>query len=98
MARKVTTASHRPELVDRAPWRAAAQTWQAFVITALALVLGAPVLVVGVLLVVEAAISNAKPQLANRARPAPASAGWRTNAPQLLNFRPHVRSLNLRHA
>jgi hypothetical protein len=86
MARDTTTASHQTESADRALWRAAAASWQALAITVVALMFAAPALVVGVLIVVEAAISSSKPQVADRARSMAASPAQRVNGPHLLKF------------
>ena len=98
MARNTTLASHRTCSVDRALWRAAAQSWHALGLTALVLICIAPALVVGVLLIVEAALSGSRTQSAHRHGLEPAPAGWCANAPHLKSFRPHDHGLNLRSA
>jgi hypothetical protein len=78
--------SYRPDPADRALVCPAARTWHALAITAVALLWVAPALVVGVLLLVEAAVPHAKPEMVGRSGGGPKPARLHASGPPLLQY------------
>ena len=81
--------NHRAESVDRAHWRAGADSWHALLATAVVLMGVVPALLIGALVLIEAVLSNARPaqpEIAHRAPAQPGLPSWQPSVPPRMQF------------